>query len=112
MSTQVPGQPIVRKRLEIANVPGEPNATNPPTAVQVVDRKLGPLSIFDKVKTYYHTVITLIGFVLVLLNQLLPAVGWIPGYGSQAAGYVSAAIVFVTAVANFLKSNEHWVDDL
>lgn len=83
-----------------------------PPATVLLDQKTGAVSVVDKLKGYYHTLITILAAVLVLLNEVAPAAHWIPGYGPQAAGYVSAAIVFVAAAVNFLKSNQHWVDDL
>lgn len=76
----------------------------------VINAKAGPVTLLDKLKAYYHTLITILAAVLVLLNQLAPVVHWIPGYGEQTAGYVSAAIVAVAALVNFLKSNEVWIE--
>ena len=92
----------VKNRVEVA----------PDGAAAVIDSKLGPVTFTDKIKAYYHTLITVVGGILVVLNQVLPATHIIPGYGTQAAGYVSAAIVFLTALVNALKSNETWVNAL
>lgn len=93
---------VTKARVEIlAN--GEP--------VKVAE-KPGPVTFMDKVKKYYHTVITVGAAILVLLNQIVAAVSWIPDYGPKAAGYVSVAIVIVTAIVNALKSNEQWVNNL
>lgn len=77
---------------------------------RVVNAKIGPLTIFDKLKAYYHTLITIFAAILVLLNTLLSATHFIPGYGTAIGGYVSFAIIAVTAIVNFLKSNEVWVN--
>ena len=98
----IAGQPVTKHRVEVAA----------DGAAAVIDAKAGPVTFTDKIKAYYHTLITVIGAILVLLNQVASAVHWIPNYGTQAAGYVSAAIFFLTAVANALKSNEQWVNSL
>jgi hypothetical protein len=82
---------------------------HPRAAVDVIDSHPGPTTTLDRAKGYYHTIITLVGAVLVLLNQITPVTDFLP---ASVRGYVSVAIVFVTAALNFLKSNEHWVDDL
>lgn len=98
----VEGEDVTKHRVELNEI-GTP---------AVIDAKAGPVTLFDKVKAYYHTVITVLAAILVLLNEVAPAAHWIPGYGEQTAGWVSAAIVFVAAAVNFLKSNEHWVESL
>ena len=98
----VEGQEVVKHQIEV----------NPVGTASVVNSAPGPVTFGDRVKAYYHTIFTFIAGILVLLNQVAPIVHWIPGYGEQAAGYVSVAIVFVTALINFLKSNEVWVDKL
>jgi hypothetical protein len=104
------GADVVKKQLVIVNKTGAAN--DPASAVVVAKTLAGPVSLLDKIKGYYHTLITVLGAVLVLLNEAVGAVGWIPGYGSQIAGWVSAGIVFLTALVNFLKSNETYVDSL
>ena len=84
----------------------------PEGGATVIETKPGTVTFLDKIKAYYHTLITVVGGILVVLNQVLPATHIIPGYGTQAAGYVSAAIVFLTALVNALKSNETWVNAL
>jgi hypothetical protein len=107
--------PVFRRRK---NVPANTTEVKhrievtPSGTPAVIDSKPGPLTVVDKAKSYYHTIITVLAAVLVLLNELVPAVHLIPNYGTQAAGYVSVAIVFVAAAVNFLKSNEHWVQAL
>lgn len=77
--------------------------------VKVVGEKSGDVTWLDRAKGYYHTLITLVGAVLVLLNQATPVFSFLP---ENWHGYVSVAIVFLTAAANFLKQNEQWVNDL
>lgn len=101
----------VKKSLVVVNRPGA-LASNPASAIVVKSILSGPVTFFDRVKAYYHTLITVVGGVLALLNQVSSAVGWIPDYGPKLAGYVSVGIIFVTALLNFLKSNEVIVDDL
>lgn len=72
----------------------------------------GPVSFMDKLKGYYHTIFTVLAALVVLLNELSSALGWIPDYGPKLAGYISVAVVLLTAVVNGMKSNESWVDDL
>lgn len=104
------GKPVKYRRKEEGNK--QQIALTDSGTAAVVNVKTGPVTVFDKLKSYYHTIITVLAAILVLLNEVAPAVHWIPGYGAQAAGYVSAAIVFVAAAVNFLKSNEHWVDSI
>jgi hypothetical protein len=77
--------------------------------VKVVDSKPGPVSWLDKLKSYYHTAITLLGALLIFVNEVTPALDWLPGNDKQA---VTVAIGFLTALANFLKSNEQWFEEL
>jgi hypothetical protein len=113
--SSVGGKPVRYRRK--SNVAGEVGSKQRIVLTEsgtpaVVDAKPGLVTVIDKVKAYYHTAITVLAAILVLLNEVAPAAHWIPGYGSQAAGWVSAAIVFVAAAVNFLKSNEHWVDSV
>jgi hypothetical protein len=103
-----------KKRLEV-----KPNkrqtadtlsvAERPAAPVKVVEQAAGPVNVLDKLKGYYHTIITVIGAVLVLVNEVTPVTDFL---GGNSRHWVSVAVVFLTAVVNFLKSNEHWVDDL
>ena len=63
----------------------------------------------DKAKAYWHTVITVIGAILVLLNQITPITSQ---FGGNVQMVTNTVIVFLTALVNFLKSNEIWVDAL
>lgn len=85
---------------------GEPAVAG---VVKVVDQEAGAVGFLDKAKGYYHTIITVIGAVLVLLNEVTPVTNFLP---PTQRGWISVGIVFLTALANFLKSNEQWVDDL
>jgi hypothetical protein len=72
-------------------------------------RKAGSVTFFDKVKGYYHTLITVVGSILALLNQFTPLTNFLP---DNVRGAITAAILFLTAVSNFLVSNQQWVNDL
>lgn len=84
-------------------------ATGPGTPVNVVDETSGPVTFLDKLKGYYHTLIVVIGSVLVILNEVTPVLNFLPDNGKQ---WVTGAIAVLTIAATALKSNEHWVDDL
>lgn len=105
-------KPRRRKAVKVSTEVKNRVAITPEGTTAVIDSKPGPLTLFDRVKSYYHTLIILLAALLVLLNEVAPFAHWIPGYGAQLAGFVSVAIVLVGAVVTFLKSNEHWVQSL
>lgn len=98
--------------LSTAQVVKQQVEVTPAGTVDVVNAKVGPLNIVDKLKAYYHTLITVLAAIIVILNQVAAVAHWIPGYGTAMGGYISAAIVFVAALVNLLKSNETWVQKL
>jgi hypothetical protein len=100
---------IQKKQLVVANSNGARNASNPPTAVHVEEMKAGSVNIVDSAKAYWHTAITVVAGILILLQQITPVFNFLPA-GAQK--YFAVAVAFVAAVLNFLKSNEVWVDDL
>jgi hypothetical protein len=76
--------------------------------VNVVAETTGVVTVLDKLKGYYKTLITVVGSILVILNEVTPLTDFLP---ASQRHYVTVGIVFLTALGNFLKSNEHWVDD-
>lgn len=84
-------------------------ATAPAAPVKIVSEKVGVVSFLDKAKGYYKGLITALGAILVIVNELTPLFDFLPGQDKQ---YITAGIAFLTTVAVFLKNNEHWVDDL
>jgi hypothetical protein len=89
---------VVKKRVEVQNA-----------ELVVTEAKPGTVSFGDKVKKYYKGLIALVGALLVLVNQVTPLTNFL---GEDTQNLVSVVIVFLTAVATFLKSNEQWVDKL
>ena len=75
----------------------------------VVKSKPGQVNWKDKAKAYWHTIITVIGAILVLLNQITPITSQ---FGGNVQMVTNTVIVFLTAFVNFLKSNEIWVNAL
>lgn len=76
--------------------------------VQVLNTTGGPLTLLDKLKGYYKGLITAVGAVLVIANELTPVFNFLPG---QDKAYITAAIAALTTVSAFLVANQHWVDD-
>jgi hypothetical protein len=79
------------------------------TPVTVVAASTGAVTFLDKAKGYYKALITAVGAILVILNEVTPLTDFLP---ENQRHYVSVGVVAITTLANFLKSNEHWVDDL
>lgn len=106
-----------KQRIEVAprgikvrvQRPGAAFADPPVAGVKVVATRAGAVTLLDKLKAYYHTLIVIVGSILVIVNEVTPLLNFLPDGGKQ---YVSVAIGVLTAVATALKSNEHWVDDL
>lgn len=71
---------------------------------------IGPVTLSDKLASYYHTFITVLGGVLVFLNEATPVTNMLPEMDRH---YVTAAILILTAVLNALKqavpANEAWL---
>lgn len=76
---------------------------------RVIATVAGPLKTTDKLKGYYKQAITALGAVLASVNELSPIFNMMPG---QDKHYVTVGILAGTALLNFLKSNEQWVDQL
>ena len=76
--------------------------------VQVVDERTGAVTFLDKLKGYYKALITVLGAVLLGLNELTPVFNFLP---TTAHHWLSVALSVLTAILTFLKANEHWVDD-
>lgn len=87
----------------VSRIAGSPSAAN----VHVVATKVGAVTILDKVKAYYHTLIAVVAAVLLFLNQVTPIADFLP---VQYRHWFSTAVVVVGAALIFLKSNEHWID--
>ncbi len=73
----------------------------------VVAIKAGNVTIIDKLKKYYKAIIALVGGIVLLLNQITPMTAML---GASTQHAISVALVFLTSLLVFLKSNEHWVD--
>lgn len=69
----------------------------------------GPVTVLDKAKGYYKGIIAALGSLVIIINEVTPLFNFLPG---QDKHYVTVAVAVVTGVLTFLKSNEHWVDDL
>lgn len=78
-------------------------------SVKVLKVKSGAVNALDKLKGYYHTLITVLGAVLVGINELSPITDHLPVSDKH---YVTLTILGITALVNALKSNEVWVDQL
>jgi len=93
-----PAAEPVKQQVEVAQPSGD---------VTVVNTKPGEVGFVDKLKAYYHTIITVIGALLLLINEFTPLTD---SLGSDVQKYINIAVVFLTALLNFLKSNEVWVN--
>ena len=76
--------------------------------VRVVDERAGAVTFLDKLKGYYKALITVVGAVLLGLNELTPVFDFLP---PTAHHWLSVAISVGTVILTTLKANEHWVDD-
>lgn len=74
----------------------------------VVAVKSGPVTWRDKVKTYWHFAIAVIGALLVAINEFTPITDH---FSPEVRNVITISISFLTAVGVFLKNNEHWVDN-
>lgn len=99
-----------RKAALEAGVVKQQMEVTPNGGVTVINAKAGAVTLFDKLKAYYHTIITVLAALVVLANEAAPALHMIPGYDAHVAGYVSAGVVLVAALLNALKKNEVWVE--
>lgn len=95
----VEGQTVVKDRVEV----------EPSGAAAVIDSKPGPVTVVDKAKGYYHTIIIVVTAILGLLTEVGP-IG--DALGDPVKTWVAGAIVFIGAVLTFLKSNEVWINRL
>lgn len=87
----------VKERVEVQPVSGD---------VVVVNAKEGEVNWVDKLKAYWHTIITVIGGLLVILNELTPVTDQL---GPNVQHIVTVVIIILTAIVNASKSNETWV---
>jgi hypothetical protein len=102
-----PGTPAKQKVEMVPAPPEVAKETGKSAEVVVTAEKPGEVNFVDKLKGYYHTVITVTGAILLLLNQVTPITD---ALGGEVQKWISAAIIFVTALLNFLKSNEQWIN--
>lgn len=77
-------------------------------ASNVVATTTTPLTLLDKVKSYYVQAIAIIGTVLVVVNELTPVLDFVPA----AKHTVTVAIAVLTALSTLLKQNQQWVETL
>lgn len=82
-------------------------ALSPTGKVTVVKAVPGTVSLLDKLKGYYHTLIAIVAAVVSILAIVGGYEKYIP---ASLAGYIVTAATLAGAVFTFLKSNEHWVD--
>lgn len=103
MARQLKHRVVVDAPPAVSRLAGSPPAAN----VHVVATKVGAVTVLDKVKAYYKTLIAIVAAVVVFLNQVTPIADFLP---VQYRHWFSTAVVVVGAVAVFLKANEHWID--
>lgn len=109
-TVEPPAAGPVKQKIEIVPVdPVTAEKTGVAAEAVVVKEKPGEVNIFDKAKGYYHTVVTVVGAILLLLNQLTPVAELV---GGDVQKWISGIIIFITALLNFLKSNEQWVNKI
>ena len=102
-----PGVPA-KQKVEVVPVgPIRAEITGVPVKAVVVEEKPGQVNFWDKTKAYYHTVITVLGGILVFLNEVTPLTD---ALGGDVQRYVTLAIIGLTAVMNAVTSNEKWVN--
>ena len=102
-----PGEPA-KQRVEVVPLgPISAQDAGMPVKAVVVKEKPGTVNWFDKAKGYYHTLITVVGTILVFLNEVTPLTD---SLGGTTQRWVSVVILASTALLNLLKSNEQWVN--
>ena len=104
---------MAKYRIEAAPAPTINTLTSTPAdsaggVVNVVAEKNGSVNWLDRIKSYYHTLITLVGTAILVLNAATPAFDFIP----IDKNYLTVVIATLTTVSVFLKKNETWVDEL
>jgi hypothetical protein len=93
------GKQVTKARVEV----------QPSGQAAIVETAPGPVTFIDKAKGYYHTLITLIGTVLVMVNELTPVTDH---FSPTIRHGITVFVLAATVVVNALKSNEQWVDSL
>lgn len=76
-----------------------------PADLKVIKEKPGTVTFLDRAKAYYHTIITVIAALVIFLNEITPISR---ALNEQQQHYFSVTVIFLTALLNFLKSNELW----
>ena len=94
-----PSEPA-KQRVEVDSPSGD---------IKVLKVKEGPVTGLDKIKAYYHTVITIIGALVVFINEVTSVTSQ---FSPDVQHTVTAVVLFLTALLNMLKSNEVWVNKL
>lgn len=77
--------------------------------IKVVAVTEGPVTWQQKAKEYYKGLIALVGAVLIFFNEITPITNFLP---TDYRHWVTIIVAFLTTAGTFLKSNQHWVDDL
>lgn len=87
------------KKANVQTLVSDPNTKVVNIPVEVKDEKPGPLTLNDKIKQYYHTFAVLVGFLLSVLTEALPAVP------ESIKHYVVGAIAVLTILSIAIKGN-------
>jgi hypothetical protein len=89
---------------------GVASLVGPPGVVDTPVKRLGPVTFEDRVKSYYHTFVTVAGTLLVFLQEATPATAQLPEMDRH---YISLAILLLTALVNAARpappADEAWV---
>jgi hypothetical protein len=99
----------MKQRLEVQPAPvGAPGLVGAPTGVHVVETAPGPVTPWDRVKAYYHTVFALLSAIAVIVVEFGPGLvkeTWIPEGDRH---WITLAIVLANLIVTRVKSNEVW----
>src|ERR1700742_2472078 len=97
-----------KQRVEIAPQPkGLALAApgTPVTGVAVVKTATGDVTVLDRAKAYYHTIFAAVSAVAVLVVEVGPDLGAIPGISDPWRHWITVAVVVANAILTGAKSN-------
>lgn len=82
---------------------------NQSAEVAVIAEKPGTVTVIDRAKAYYHTIILAVGGTLIALNEATPLTDSLP---EGVKSTLTVVIAVLTLILNIFKSNEVWVNKL
>lgn len=98
-----------KQRVEVSTTPKVATLLGAPDDVEVVDTKTGPVTLWDRLKAYYHTIFAVVTGLLVIVVEVAPALDPAMAFLPEDWRHkITFAVVLANAVVTKLKSNEVW----